>query len=54
MFSGLKHVDPKIAVQELQKLELPEGLSEYTGHVMYPDEISSKWENEGEALFLTN
>ncbi|XP_057301375.1 NADH-ubiquinone oxidoreductase 49 kDa subunit-like [Hydractinia symbiolongicarpus] len=43
---SISQVDPKIAMKDFEKVKLPDDLAEYTGHVMYPDEFTSKWDEE--------
>lgn len=33
-------------MKDFEKVKLPDDLAEYTGHVMYPDEFTSKWDEE--------
>jgi len=42
----ITQVDPKIVMKELEKVKLPDSFAEYTGHVMYPNEVTSKWDEE--------
>jgi len=42
----IMRVDPKILAKDLEKPKLPEELAAYTGHVMYPDEVTSLWDEE--------
>jgi len=43
---SITQIDPKIVMKEYEKIKLPESFDGYTGHVMYPDEVTSKWDEE--------
>jgi len=43
---SITQIDPKVALKEYEKIKLPESMAEYTGHVMYPNELTSQWELE--------
>jgi len=42
----ISQVDPKIPMKREEKLVLPQDIKEYTGHVLYPNEVTAKWEDE--------
>jgi len=42
----ITQIDPKLPMKEFEKIKLPDELAEYTGHVLYPDEVTSKWEDD--------
>lgn len=42
----ISQVDPKIVMKELERPKLPDELAQYTGHVLYPDEVTSQWDLE--------
>ncbi|XP_047130443.1 NADH-ubiquinone oxidoreductase 49 kDa subunit isoform X1 [Hydra vulgaris] len=42
----LTQLDPNISKKLLERPKLPGILAEYTGHVMYPDEDTAKWDEE--------
>lgn len=39
-------------MKDFEKVKLPDDLAEYTGHVMYPDEFTSKWDEEGRDKYI--
>ncbi len=38
-------------LKELERPKLPGELAEMSGAVLYPDEVTSKWDNEGNTEF---
>ena len=44
---NLKQLSSEEAKKELEREKLPANLDQFTGSVMYPDEVTSKWDLEG-------
>ena len=44
---SIQHVPKDEVLKQLEKPKLPGELGEMAGAVLYPDEVTSKWDNEG-------
>jgi len=42
----ITQINPQITMKDFEKIKLPDELAEYTGHVLYPDEVTGKWDLE--------
>jgi len=47
----IARIDQKEVMKELERIKLPGDLAEYTGHVMYPTELTKKWDEEEVEFF---